>query len=235
MTKETLSDKSILIGNADAGDRDAETRRVRRHRRGHPLLQRGPQAAPAWSRSRCRSSSKRSRRPSRGATPAPRRSDGRAVTFLQYVVMPGLVPGIHVPPPPRPLPDSHRDAARRGCPEASPYRWTTGEGSACRLSPRPHYDRRREGACAITASSSTKRARRGASNSRMSSTSPSRFSTVTWTKGRGGKPFLVTRGASWSIAGIAERVNRTANAFKTARNRAGRPGHAVLQGRARLP
>ena len=33
-------------------------------------------------------------------------------------------------------------------------------------------------------------------------------------EGRGDKPLLVTRGASWSIAAIAERVNRTANAFK---------------------
>ena len=33
-------------------------------------------------------------------------------------------------------------------------------------------------------------------------------------EGRGDKPLLVTRGASWTIAAIADRVNRTANAFK---------------------
>ena len=33
-------------------------------------------------------------------------------------------------------------------------------------------------------------------------------------EGRGDKPFLVTRGASWSIGEIAGRANRTANAFK---------------------
>ncbi len=32
--------------------------------------------------------------------------------------------------------------------------------------------------------------------------------------GKGGTPLLVTRGASWSIAEIAERVNRAANAFR---------------------
>ena len=33
-------------------------------------------------------------------------------------------------------------------------------------------------------------------------------------QGRGDKPLLVARGASWSFAQTAERVNRTANAFR---------------------
>ena len=42
MTKETLSDKSILIGNADAVIETLKRVESDRHRRGHPLLQRGP-------------------------------------------------------------------------------------------------------------------------------------------------------------------------------------------------
>ena len=53
-------------------------------------------------------------------------------------------------------------------------------------------------------------------------------------EGRGDRPALVTHGASWSYAAVAERVNRAANAFRELGIGVGRPGHAVLQGRARI-